>query len=57
MCEPQDVSALCLLISAGLEDEDWRASAMARGLERASYFTWQRCAAETVAAYKTVLGA
>lgn len=55
MCAPQDVDALCQLISAGLEDEIWRSKAKNRGLLQAGTFSWQRCAEETVAVYREMI--
>lgn len=55
MCAPQDVDALSRLIAAGLEDEIWRATARENGLLRAGSFSWQRCAEQTVAAYREAL--
>jgi alpha-1,3-rhamnosyl/mannosyltransferase len=55
MCAPQDVDALSQLIAAGLEDESWRREAALRGLQRAAFFSWQRCAEQTAAVYREVI--
>jgi alpha-1,3-rhamnosyl/mannosyltransferase len=39
-------------IRRGLEDAEWRRLAAQAGLSRASRFSWDRCAAETLAAYE-----
>lgn len=54
MHDPEDVDALLSLILAGLEDEVWRAQACAAGLVRASQFSWDKCARETLAVYRAV---
>jgi alpha-1,3-rhamnosyl/mannosyltransferase len=36
----------------GLEDAEWREAAARAGLSRAAQFSWDRCAAETLAAYE-----
>ena len=37
-----------------IEDADLRAALRARGYQRAREFSWERCARETLAVYKTV---
>ncbi|WP_413723236.1 glycosyltransferase family 4 protein [Sodalis sp. RH23] len=54
MFDPLDVDALTLALGTSLEDEHQRASAIAAGLARARQFSWQRCAAETIEAYRKV---
>jgi alpha-1,3-rhamnosyl/mannosyltransferase len=56
MCGADDMSALRLLIEAGLEDTVWREQAISKGLQQAAGFSWKRCARETVAAYRAVSG-
>lgn len=46
---PTDVAALSRALGAVLRDAGLRAELRARGLDRASRFTWRRCAAETLA--------
>lgn len=55
MCDAHDIDRLALLMASGLEDENWRASSVAKGLARATQFSWQRCAKETAAVYQAVL--
>lgn len=55
MCGPRDVDTLSRLIATGLEDEAWRTGARHKGLLRASSFSWQRCAEETVAVYRGMI--
>jgi alpha-1,3-rhamnosyl/mannosyltransferase len=54
MFEPLDVETLSELITIGLEDNIWRASAQEKGLLRASNFSWKKCAEETVKVYREV---
>jgi alpha-1,3-rhamnosyl/mannosyltransferase len=42
-------------IIRGLEDENWRQKIALAGLARAAEFSWDRCAAGTISAYKAVL--
>lgn len=51
-CNHEDTDGLRQLISRGLEDTNWRASAVIRGLQRAAGFSWQKCAAETIQVYR-----
>ena len=55
MCDAHDADSLNQLISIGLEDEEWRSNAVAKGLRRAERFSWRRCACETINVYKAVL--
>jgi alpha-1,3-rhamnosyl/mannosyltransferase len=52
MVDPLDEGALRDGLVRLLGDEAWRASAEARGVERARAFTWSRCVDATVAAYR-----
>lgn len=54
MHHPDDTQTLMTLISAGLEDETWRAKARVAGLEQACRFSWQRCTRETLDVYRAV---
>lgn len=54
MHDPSDVDALLELISMGLEDEAWRAQALAAGLLQAKRFSWEKCARETLTVYQAV---
>ena len=52
---PLDIDGLALAIEEGLEDELWRQGAVTAGLARAAAFSWDRCAAETIAVYQKVM--
>lgn len=54
MCDVLDVDGLRSAIIQSLEDENWRNKAIEMGLIRAGTFSWQRCAQETIKAYKQV---
>lgn len=54
MCQPQDTDTLSQLILRSIEDEAWREQAVSGGLLRAQTFSWQRCAQETIHAYRQV---
>ena len=54
MCDAMDVETLTDLIRKSLEDTSWQALASERGQVHASQFSWERCATETIAAYKQV---
>lgn len=54
MCDPQDVEALTESLRQGLEDERWRALAVAKGVQHAASFSWRRCASQTMDVYKAV---
>lgn len=55
MCDAEDIGALTGLIQQGLEDGSWRARAVMAGLKQAASFTWERCAAETIQVYRSVM--
>lgn len=55
MCDACDFAALGRLIERGLTDETWRDGARKKGLKRSKLFSWNRCARETIKAYKTAL--
>lgn len=54
MCDAMDVDTLTSNIIRSIEDEEWREQAKSLGLRRAKQFSWQRCAQETILAYKQV---
>lgn len=56
MFEPNDVDTLGKLILIGLEDDEWRNAAKKQGLQQALKFSWQKCAQQTVAVYRELLG-
>ncbi len=53
--DPLDVDALAGALEQALNDEIWRRHCIARGLERAAHFTWQRAAAQLLDVYARVL--
>jgi glycosyltransferase involved in cell wall biosynthesis len=53
---PEDVSAIALGIEKVITDEQWRISAIQRGLIRARQMTWQACVNKTIDVYKQVWG-
>lgn len=52
---PQDVDQLGQALAQALQDEVWRAQAVAKGLQRAAQLTWNRCADATVRIYAQVM--
>ena len=50
--DPTDTSAISATTAALLEDDELRAKLIPLGKARAAEFTWQRTAAETIAAYR-----
>lgn len=54
MCAANDSEQLKALILQSIEDQPWRDRARACGLARASLFSWQQCAQQTVHAYQRV---
>jgi len=57
LVHPDDEDGLRATLVRLLEDESRSAELRSLGLARAKQFTWQRCAEETVAIYRTVAGA
>ena len=51
LVDPDDVDALRAAILRSLEDEPWRANAIAAGLVVAGNLTWDRCVQKTVNVY------
>ncbi|KQW31334.1 mannosyltransferase [Rhizobium sp. Root274] len=54
-CDPAAVEILTDHIYRGLEDEQWREQAIAKGFVQVSTFSWQRCAEKTLKAYEAAL--
>jgi alpha-1,3-rhamnosyl/mannosyltransferase len=50
--DPDDEAAFTDRLRKGLEDEEWRASAIRSGIERAAGFSWNRTIEGTVAVYR-----
>jgi glycosyltransferase involved in cell wall biosynthesis len=53
--DPRDDEALASQLALGLTDRELRDRLRTAGPSRASQFTWERCAAETLAVYDAVL--
>jgi glycosyltransferase involved in cell wall biosynthesis len=56
LVDPTDVRALAGAMERALTDEHLRSELMAKGLERARWFTWEKAAAKTLEVYRGVLG-
>jgi glycosyltransferase involved in cell wall biosynthesis len=56
LVDPADVRALAGAMEQALTDEHLRSELMAKGLERARWFTWEKAAAKTLEVYRGVLG-
>lgn len=56
LVEPADVASIRDGLAQALQDDAWRAQAVARGLRRAAQLTWDACVHNTVAAYHRVKG-
>jgi alpha-1,3-rhamnosyl/mannosyltransferase len=52
--EPRDVAGWRDALAAAIADDDWLASLRAGGRERAMTFSWDRCAVETAAVYRSL---
>jgi glycosyltransferase involved in cell wall biosynthesis len=55
MVDPMDKDALCQAMAALFQDRELRDRLALRSRERAATFSWARCAAETVEAYRASL--
>jgi glycosyltransferase involved in cell wall biosynthesis len=51
LVDPSDTAALAQALRAALTEPSLRADLRQRGLSRAAQFSWERCAAETLAVY------
>lgn len=51
----QDADGLAELMSSVLTNPSLRAEMSRRGIERAAYFSWEKCALETIKVYKTAV--
>lgn len=56
LVDPQDQAALCQAMLNLLGNRQLCHELSQKGVERASNFSWEKCAADTVAAYKEVIG-
>ncbi|MFZ6816258.1 glycosyltransferase family 4 protein [Undibacterium sp. Rencai35W] len=54
LVEPGDVTSIHSGLKKALEDNQWRAMAISKGLQRAAELTWDACVKNTVTAYKMV---
>jgi len=54
MIDPSDGDELFYAMIRAIEDENWLESCSLAGLEKASSFTWDKCAQETIQVYKKV---
>jgi len=52
MCNHDDTEGLQHLVAKALADEGWRTDAIRKGLSQAARFSWEKCAAETMAVYR-----
>jgi glycosyltransferase involved in cell wall biosynthesis len=52
--DPQSVEAMSYCMEDALENEDLRKQLAEKGLQRADYFDWRRCAEETLAVLKSI---
>jgi alpha-1,3-rhamnosyl/mannosyltransferase len=55
LIEPEDEAAITEALMRLRDDSSWRADLVARGLARASEFSWERSALETLAVYRHAL--
>jgi glycosyltransferase involved in cell wall biosynthesis len=55
LVDPQDTAAIAGQLADILGDDHLRAELSARGLARSQYFTWERCARNTLALLETVM--
>jgi glycosyltransferase involved in cell wall biosynthesis len=56
MVPPTDADALCQAMATLFQDRELRDRLAGRARERAATFSWERCASETVAAYRLASG-
>jgi glycosyltransferase involved in cell wall biosynthesis len=55
LVNPRDDDALAAALARALDDESWRAAAIAAGIARAREFTWERAGRQLLAVYENVL--
>lgn len=53
--DPYDVRAISAKLLQAVEDDDFRTSLIAHGIERARLFTWDHCAKTAIAAFENFL--
>jgi glycosyltransferase involved in cell wall biosynthesis len=54
LVDPHDIEDLAISMNRLLTDEELRAELIAKGFKRASKFSWNKAARETLAVYKKV---
>lgn len=57
LVDPKDVDSICEGIERIVSSHPWRRQAAAVALQRAREFSWQRCAKETMAVYRSAIAA
>lgn len=55
MVDPLDLHAVCQAVSTVYDDAHLRTSLSAKGIVRAQQFSWQKCVAQTITAYRMAL--
>jgi glycosyltransferase involved in cell wall biosynthesis len=55
LVDPNDIDGLTVAMWRVLTDGDLRANLIAKGLKRASLFSWQRAAQETLDVYRQLV--
>ncbi|MET3718040.1 hypothetical protein [Pseudomonas sp. PvP001] len=55
MCEATNIDTLAQLIAKAMKDLQWRTDARERGLAHNDGFSWDRCTAQTLIAYRKTL--
>lgn len=53
--DPSDIEELATVMASAIDDEDGSSRRVRRGRERLSQFSWNRCARETLAVYRSLL--
>jgi alpha-1,3-rhamnosyl/mannosyltransferase len=54
LVEPDDFDALRQGVEKVICDDDWRGVAIEKGLEVAKGMSWEKCARQTIAVYKSL---
>lgn len=55
LVDPRDIDELSVGLRKAAEDSEWRGRCTASGLTYAEQFSWQRCVAETLEVYRSLL--
>lgn len=56
LVNPLNIDELSSALRVVLEDEEFRSKYQALGVKRASYFSWEKCASQTIDVYKKIIG-